>query len=119
MAKRRVAIFPLEFDLDADLVRIQTQIAKQTAQEIRDNSPRSKGGKGKHYATGWTFEQDGLQSVVFNDGKKASLTHLLELPHLTKNGSVVQPQPHIGPAFDKFSAEYDKRISEMDIKPKQ
>lgn len=110
-------MFPLKFDINEDIIKVQTEVAKAMSEELRDTSPRSN-NKGRHYATGWTFDQDGMDTIVYNKSSKAPLSFLLENPHLSPGGKIVREQPHIGPAFDKFGPIYDKKLSDLKIKPK-
>lgn len=112
-----VEMFPLRIDINEDIIKIQTQVAKEMADELKETSPRSN-NKGRHYASGWTFDQDGMDAIVHNKSSKAPLSFLLENPHLSPDGSIVREQPHIGPAFDKFGPIYDQKLKDLKIQPK-
>lgn len=62
------------------------EAGREATKELKSSAP--SGGK---YARGWTHksEADGLTKyteIVYNRGKEASLTHLLEKPHDTGHG---------------------------------
>lgn len=112
-----VEINLLDIDLNMDILKVQNEIASKMAADLKATSPKSS-HKGTHYANGWTFTQDGKDVVVYNKGRKAPLSHLLELGHMARDGSFVAPRPHIAPAYDKYGAEFDKKLKSIEIKSK-
>lgn len=94
----------LNIDLTKPIIRILEEIGEACAKDIEEKSPRRK-ITGGSYAKGWTYRQKGKDTVyVYNDGREKSLTHLLELGHLNKNGDTfVQPQEHIRPIYNKYA----------------
>lgn len=93
----------IEIDFKSAISDVLPEIGDLTAGTIQANAP-SRQGK---YAQGWTYKIEGKETVVvYNGGKRASLSHLLELGHLSRNGSWVQPQEHIRPAYNASKSIY-------------
>lgn len=108
-------------DYTVDLIRAtnnaQDDVAKKTAQRLRNTSPkRAKGGR--HYANGWTVKRDrpvaGLVKVTVYNKTKPQLTHLLERGHVVKNGKGeygrAPAHPHILPAEEWAANEIVAQI---------
>lgn len=63
------------------------QVAKETADELRQTSPKRTG----IYASGWkakiAFENRETIRIAVHNSKKPQITQLLEFGHITKNGT--------------------------------
>ena len=93
----------IEIDFKSAISDILPEIGDLTSGRIKADAP-SRQGK---YAQGWTYKMEGKETVVvYNGGKRASLSHLLELGHLSRNGSWVPPQEHIRPAYNESKKIY-------------
>lgn len=98
-----------------------TRIGKKCSEEIKSNAPRNTG----IYADGWTYKlvetnrtsKNGwiYEIVVYNKGKHASLSHLLELGHRSRAGNTVPPQEHIRPVFNRIKKEYYDDLGQIKI----
>lgn len=100
-----------------EVVRKDIQsVARATAKELRNTSPRSEGGG--EYANGWTTTQQGNGWVVYNK-TRPRLTHLLEKGHVVKptpknpgKKTRVEGIPHIADAEQAAAKELVKRVEE-------
>ena len=81
--------------------------------EIMVTSPERTG----KYALGWrckiTTYSRGNKSALVRNETDYQLTHLLEKPHKKRGGKgTVDPQPHIGPAEEKWSKKFEQQCEE-------
>ena len=90
--------------------------AKKSAKELRSSSatPRNTG----KYAKSWTQKKDTQSrfSIVYAVcSRKPGLPHLLEYPHMLRNGKYSRPQVHIYPVSEKagqyLQEEVRKRLT--------
>lgn len=84
------------------------RVAEQTA---KAESPHREG----IYAAGWTTTLEripnGVKAVVHNNGKRASLVHLLEKGHMDRgHGHWVGGKIHVATAFEKGSEELERSL---------
>lgn len=90
------------------------QIAKKGATKLKSSSPKLTGD----YAKGWRVKTERgkgwIRNIIHNE-TNYQLTHLLEKPHLLRNGKLSTPQVHIAPVEQECSREYEKRV-EQEIK---
>lgn len=85
------------------------RVANETAEELRQNSPRKTG----RYASGWAVRKDGEGYRVYNK-ESPQLTHLLEFGHAKVNGGRVPPAKiHIRPAEEKAIENLEARLREV------
>lgn len=116
MGNGSVEVNLLHIDLKPQIKKIRSKIATETAGKIADNSPIGYTGK---YERGWTsVDVDDENSVVYNNGKHKSLSHLLELGHRAKNGKTVPPQEHIRPAYLQQKKKYLDELQKIKIESK-
>jgi len=127
-SKTEVTIYPLEIDLKPEILKILDEVGKSCSVKIKKAAPRRAPGS-REYADKWTYEVDKKAEVVtvYNDGKQAALTHILELGHLTRpsikgfgKGSQrrVPPQEHIRPAYNESKKEYLNDLEHIKINVK-
>lgn len=95
-------------EVEVDLNLAKTTIAKQTAQNLKEISP--KGNRGS-YAKGWTVSNINSKQVVHNK-TDYRLTHLLENGHAKVNGGRVDGIPHIRPAEEKAIEDFSNAVKE-------
>lgn len=112
----KVTFRPMKINISDDVRKILPKIGEQGADEVRWEAPV---GYTEEYAEGWTSEMEGQDTVViYNDGKHKSLSHLLELGHLSKSGGWVPPQEHIRPAYKKTEEKFIEELKNINIEPK-
>lgn len=113
MAKINIDKLSLEIVKQLDLYKNVTveimenavkKTAKKTAKTISQNADSAFGGTGK-YAKSWSYKKDGslrgkwaYSMVVYAKAPYYRLAHLLEKPHLKRDGTRWQGRPHIEPA---------------------
>ncbi len=91
------------------------KIAKEGVKVLKATSPKNKkntANRGK-YAKGWRVKKEsriGEVHYVIHNATDYQLTHLLEKPHLKRNGGYTKPIIHIKPVEEQCVSEYIKNI---------
>ena len=91
------------------------KIAKEGVKILKATSPRNKkatASRGK-YARGWRVKKDvskGSVHYIIHNATDYQLTHLLEKPHLKRNGGYTKPIIHIKPVEEQCVSEYIKNV---------
>lgn len=104
----------LKFDLSQAIQQAQDDAAKGLSQDVKSNAA-SQFGAGV-YANGWTWKREGTSTVVYNGGKQASLSHLLENGHMVvdrnggKHGFWNPPAQHIAPPYQNWRTTYVEQL---------
>lgn len=89
-------------------------IAKEGANKLKSTSPKKTGD----YAKGWRVKTEkgkGYVKSIIHNATDYQLTHLLEKPHLLRNGRLSTPKVHISPVEETCIKEYETRV-EQNIK---
>src|SRR5690625_1191951 len=98
-------------EVEEGLEDAKEKIAKESAKELKETSPKRKKGKRRKYAEGWRAKKVGTSWVIHN-ATNYQLTHLLEKGHVKVNGGRVRAIPHILPveqnAIEKFEKEVER-----------
>lgn len=90
------------------------KVAKDTAKNLRQTSPKNSGD----YAKNWAVKTDrrNKTTVVYNKAPTYRLTHLLEKGHVIRNQAGTygrtQAKPHIKPAEEAAVSELVRKIEE-------
>lgn len=94
-------------------VEVLPEVAKDAVSELKQTSPKRKAKNGGAYAKSWTFakENKGKAVRIYNKDHY-QLTHLLEKPHLKRNGGYTKGQPHIEPASINAESKLVREIEE-------
>ena len=103
-------------EVDDVLYEEAEKIAKNGVQELKNTSPvNKKNTKNKgRYKRGWRMEiEKGFGSVETTIYNKTDyqLTHLLEKPHLKRNGGITTPQVHIAPVEERCIKDFEEKIT--------
>lgn len=91
------------------------RIAKEGVKTLRATSPKNKRNtatKGR-YAKGWKVKKEsrkGEVHCIIHNKTDYQLTHLLEKPHLKRNGGYTKPIVHIKPVEEYCISEYVKNV---------
>ncbi len=88
------------------------RIAKEGKDKLKDNSPKRTG----KYAKGWTVTTKkgfGWIKCVVHNKTSYRLTHLLERPHLTRNGGYTKPKVHIKPVEESIIREFENNVKNI------
>ena len=84
-------------------------LSKQGSAELKNTSPKKTGS----YRKGWKIDKrvgNGYAVFTIHNKTDYQLTHLLEKPHLLRNGRSSRPIVHISPVDEKYSNEYEKKV---------
>lgn len=106
----------LHFDLMAAIRPVQDKSAEGLSKDVK-TSATSLFGSGK-YADGWTWKRQGDATVVYNAGKHASLSHLLENGHMVvdrsgrNHGFWQPPAQHISPPYMTWRETYLEQLKQ-------
>lgn len=87
-------------------------IAKKGVSELKNTSPKRTG----KYRKGWrqkTEKGKGHVECIIYNATDYQLTHLLEKPHLKRNGGMTTPKVHIAPVEKECVAEYEKNVENI------
>lgn len=104
----------LKFDLSHAIQQAQDESAKGLSEDVK-NKAASLFGAGV-YANGWTWKREGNSTVVYNGGKQASLSHLLENGHMVvdrnggQHGFWKPPAQHVAPPYQHWRTEYMAKL---------
>ena len=85
------------------------KVAKQGASDLKANSPKRTGD----YKKSWrvkTTKGKGFVSCIIHNAIDYQLTHLLEKPHLKRNGGLTTPKVHIAPVEEKSIKQYEQEV---------
>ena len=103
-------------ELDDALYEQAKEIAKDGVLELKRTSPINKNNtsnKGR-YRKGWTMDIEkgfGTVEATIHNKTDYQLTHLLEKPHLKRNGGITIPQVHIKPVEEKCIKDFEEKIT--------
>ena len=87
-----------------------TEVAKETKDIAKENSPSLSGRYKKGWATKKTTDTSGQISVTVYNRARPGLTHLLEKGHAKRGGGRVSGVPHIAPAEEHAVSELETKI---------
>ena len=96
-----------------DAITLEAQnVAKKAQNELRNINPKRTGA----YSKGWrvkTSKGNGYVSSIVHNSTNWQLTHLLEKPHLLRNGRVSTPKVHIAPVEQECIKEYETNVEQI------
>ena len=103
-------------DIQEGITRSAEEVAKQGVAELRNNSPKRTGS----YRKGWRKKVEKgfgfVEATVYN-ATDWQLTHLLEHPHVIRNGNgtygTSTPKVHISPVNERCISEYEKDVEKV------
>lgn len=87
-------------------------VAKQAVAELKHSSPKRTG----NYAKGWrvkTTKGVGFIECEVHNANAPGLTHLLEKPHLLRNGKRSNPIVHIAPVEEKAVRDFENAVEKI------
>ena len=96
-----------------EAISIEAQnVAKMGRDTLRNTSPKRTG----KYRRGWTVKttkgRNTIECVIHNK-TDYRLTHLLEKPHLKRNGGYTTPIVHIAPVDTTCTNQFEKAVENI------
>ena len=99
-------------DIQTEIVKSAQEVAKKGRDTLRNTSPRRTGS----YRKGWTVKtekgRNTITCIIYNK-TDYRLTHLLEKPHLKRNGGYTKPIVHIQPVDETCVNEFEKQVENI------
>jgi hypothetical protein len=99
-------------DIQEAITEEAQSVAKEAVSELKNTSPKRTGD----YRKGWrtkTIKGKGFVTSIVHNATDYQLTHLLEKPHLKRNGGMTTPKVHIAPVEEKAVKEYEKDVENI------
>jgi len=100
-------------DIQDGITAKAIEVAEQGKNELRTTSPKKTGD----YRKGWRVDKkngNGYVHTTIYNATDWQLTHLLEKPHLKRDGKTyTKPKVHIAPVEEKCIAEYKKGVEQV------
>lgn len=99
-------------DIQDGITQAAEDIANDGANELKKTSPKRTG----KYSKGWRVDKrsgKGFVHTTIYNATSWQLTHLLEKPHLLRNGKKSVPKVHIEPVEQKCIKEFEKQIEHI------
>lgn len=99
-------------DIQESIVKTAENVAKKGADKLKQTSPKRTG----KYSKGWrvkTAKGRGEVSSTIYNATNWQLTHLLEKPHLLRNGRLSTPKVHIYPVEQQCIKEYETEVEKI------
>ena len=99
-------------DIQKAITEEAQMVAKKGVAELQNKSPKRTG----KYRKGWkvkTTKGQGFVECIVHNATDWQLTHLLEKPHLLRNGRKSVPQVHIAPVEQQCVSEFEKNVENI------
>lgn len=99
-------------DIQDGITKAAEDIAKDGANELKKTSPKRTG----KYSKGWRVDKrsgKGFVHTTIYNATSWQLTHLLEKPHLLRNGKKSVPKVHIEPVEQKCIKDFEKKVEHI------
>lgn len=99
-------------EVQESIVKVAENVAKKGADKLKQTSPKRTG----KYSKGWrvkTIKGRGEVSSTIYNATNWQLTHLLEKPHLLRNGRLSTPKVHIYPVEQQCIKEYETEVEKV------
>ena len=99
-------------EIQEGIKKAAEDVAKQGMNELKKTSPKRTG----KYSKGWRVEKKSgfgyVETTIYNS-TDWQLTHLLEKPHLLRNGKKSKPIVHIEPVEEKCIKNFEKKVEQL------
>lgn len=99
-------------DIQEGITKEAIDISKEAKNKLKATSPKRTGD----YRKGWrvkTTKGKGFVDCIVHNATDYQLTHLLEKPHLKRNGGITTPIVHIAPVEEKVKKEYQNNVEKI------
>lgn len=104
-------------EIDDNMYEIAKEIARDGVKKLKSTSPvnqKNTRNKGR-YKRGWTMDIEkgfGVVEATIHNKTDYQLTHLLEKPHLKRNGGYTIPKVHIAPVEQDCIQDFKRQLKE-------
>lgn len=99
-------------DIQENIVKVTENVAKKGADKLKQTSPKRTGKYSKGWRVKTTKGRGEVSSTIYN-ATNWQLTHLLEKPHLLRNGRLSTPKVHIYPVEQQCIKEYETEVEKV------
>ena len=99
-------------DIQENIVKTAENVAKKGAEKLKQTSPKRTGKYSKGWRVRTTKGRGEVSSTIYN-ATNWQLTHLLEKPHLLRNGRLSTPKVHIYPVEQQCIKEYETEVEKV------
>ena len=99
-------------DIQESIVKTAENVAKKGAEKLKQTSPKRTGKYSKGWSVRTTKGRGEVSSTIYN-ATNWQLTHLLEKPHLLRNGRLSTPKVHIYPVEQQCIKEYETEVEKV------
>lgn len=99
-------------DIQEGITDDAIKVAKEAVIDLKNTSPNRTGS----YRKGWRVKKDkgnGYINCIVHNATDYQLTHLLEKPHLKRNGGLTTPKVHIAPVEEKSIKQYEREVEQI------
>lgn len=99
-------------DIQEGITDDAIKVAKEAVVDLKNTSPNRTGS----YRKGWRVKKDkgnGYINCIVHNATDYQLTHLLEKPHLKRNGGLTTPKVHIAPVEEKSIKQYEREVEQI------
>lgn len=96
-------------EVEEGIRQAQEQVAKDTAQRLKETSPKKTGD----YAKGWRARRLDDNTWIVHNATDYQLTHLLEYGHAKRDGGRVAPRVHIRPAEEQAIRDFEQAVEKV------
>lgn len=99
-------------DVQEGITNAAITIAEDGANKLKATSPKRTG----KYSRGWRVNKRtgrGFVHTTIYNATNWQLTHLLEKPHLLRNGKKSKPKVHIEPVEQKCINDFQKKVEQI------
>lgn len=99
-------------EIQEGITKAAEDVANAGAKELKATSPKRTG----KYSKGWRVNKRsgrGFVHTTIYNATNWQLTHLLEKPHLLRNGKKSKPIVHIEPVEEKCIKDFQKEVEHI------
>lgn len=99
-------------EVQEGITKAAEDVAKYGAKELKNKSPKRTG----KYSKGWKTQIKkgyGYVDATIYNATDWQLTHLLEKPHLLRNGKKSKPKVHIEPVEEKCIKKFENKVEDI------
>lgn len=99
-------------DIQESISKEAQKIANEGKERLKTTSPKKTGDYRKGWRVKTTKSRYSIECIIHN-ATDYQLTHLLEKPHLKRNGKLSTPIVHIAPVEQKYTKEFEENVEQI------